>query len=43
MENLTWNLFKETGDIKYFLMYSKIKEDGKYENRESRRNNNKRN
>ncbi len=26
MENLVWKLFKETGDIKYFLLAQKLKE-----------------
>ena len=39
MRNLVWRLFKETGDIKYFLMYKKIKEEEENEDRRSRRNN----
>lgn len=33
MEELIWKLFKETGDIKYFLMHKKMKECEKDENR----------
>ncbi len=25
MKNLTWKLFKETGDIKYYFLYLKFK------------------
>ncbi len=25
MKELSWDLFKETGDIKYYLLYLKIK------------------
>lgn len=39
MKDLTWKLFKETGDIKYFLMYSKLKEEDKNEDRGNRGNN----
>ncbi len=39
MKELVWNLFKETGNIKYYLMYNEIKEDDSNENRRSRRNN----
>lgn len=27
MEDLLWNLFKKTGDIKYFVLMNKIKEE----------------
>ena len=27
MEEILWNLFKNTGDIKYFVMLKKLKED----------------
>ena len=30
--NLVWNLFKTTGEIKYFLLAKKIKESEKDEN-----------
>ena len=29
MKEIAWDLFKETGDIKYYLMYIRIK-DGEY-------------
>ena len=43
MKKLVWDLFKETGDIKYFLMYTRLKEEDSNENRRSGRNNSKRN
>ena len=27
MEEILWNLFKNTGDIKYFVMLKSLKED----------------
>ena len=27
MEEILWNLFKNTGDIKYFVMLKRLKED----------------
>ncbi len=27
MEEILWNLFKNTGDVKYFVMLKKLKED----------------
>lgn len=34
MEQILWNLFQKTGDIKYFLLARRIKEeDGTKENR----------
>ncbi len=26
MKKILWNLFKETGDIKYYLMFSKMED-----------------
>mgnify|MGYP002627804692 CR=1 FL=1 len=39
MEKIVWKLFKETGDIRYFLLNKKIRESDKDEknNRESER------
>lgn len=39
MKDVCWNLFKETGEVKYYLMYLKIKGDDSYENRDGRRDN----
>lgn len=36
-KNLVWELFKETGDIKYFLLASKLKESEKNENSRCKR------
>ena len=40
MENILWNLFKKTGDIKYYLLLERIRSE--YE-RNTNRNNNQRN
>ena len=32
MEDIIWNLFKKTGDIKYFLLIQRMKESDKHEN-----------
>ena len=37
MEKLLWNLFKETGNIKYFNLLGKIERSNSYENRKNRR------
>ena len=37
MEKLLWNLFKETGNIKYFNLLGKIERSNSYENRKHRR------
>ncbi len=29
MEELLWNLFKQTGDIKYFVLMNKMKNESK--------------
>jgi len=29
MQNIIWNLFKKTGDIKYYLMFTKMEEKNK--------------
>ena len=38
MEKLLWNLFKETGDIKYFNLLGKIERSKKYANSKNGRN-----
>ena len=38
---LVWNLFKKTGDIKYYLMAKKIEGEDGASNQEDRRNCNK--
>lgn len=38
MEKLLWNLFKETGNIKYFNLLGRIERSKKYGNRTNRRN-----
>ena len=40
MEKLLWDLFKETGSIKYFNLLSRIERSRKNGNRKNRRNNN---
>ena len=37
---LVWNLFKKTGDIKYYLMAKKIEGENNARDKESRRNSN---
>lgn len=37
---IVWNLFKKTGDIKYYLMAKKIEGEQDARNKESRRNRN---
>lgn len=32
MDKLTWEIFKETGDIRYFLLNKRLEESGKDEN-----------
>ena len=32
MKNILWDLFKETGDIKYFNLLSRIERSKRYEN-----------
>lgn len=39
MEKLLWNLFKETGDIKYFNLLGKIERSKRNGNRKYRRDN----
>lgn len=38
MEKLLWDLFKETGDIKYFNLLGRIERSKRNENRKYRRN-----
>ncbi len=40
MEKLLWNLFKETGDIKYFNLLGRIERSKRYGNRKNRGNRN---
>lgn len=40
MEKLLWNLFKETGDIKYFNLLSRLERSKNYGNNKSRGNSN---
>lgn len=37
---LVWNLFRKTGDIKYYLMAKKIEGENNARDKESRRNSN---
>ena len=39
MKEKIWNLFKLTGDIKYYLMYKEMESLGDYEQDKSERNN----
>lgn len=43
MEKLLWNLFKETGDIKYFNLLGRIERSKRNENRKNRGNHTRRN
>lgn len=40
MNKLLWDLFKETGDIKYFNLLGKLERSRKYGNHKNRRNSN---
>ena len=40
MNKALWNLFKETGDVKYFNLLGKMERSKKYGNLKSRRNRN---
>ena len=40
MEKLLWDLFKETGDIKYFNLLGRLERSRKYGNNKNRRNSN---
>ena len=33
MESLLWNLFKKTGDVKYYLMYNELRGNDERNNR----------
>lgn len=35
MKNLLWDLFKKTGDFKYYLFFKELEKDITYENRKS--------
>lgn len=37
MDKILWDLFKQTGDIKYFNLLGKIERSNGYENRKNRR------
>ncbi len=41
MEKIVWKLFKETGDIRYFLLNKKIRESDKDENSRCKRSSSK--
>lgn len=41
MEKLLWDLFKETGDIKYFNLLGRLERSRNYGNNKNRRNSNK--
>lgn len=43
MDKLIWKLFKETGDIRYFLLNKRLEESDKDENSRYERDNSKRN
>ena len=43
MKDILWKLFKETGDIRYYNLFSKIEGSKKDANNKSRRNSIKRN
>lgn len=38
MEIILWNLFKKTGDVKYYLLYNKLKGNDVNERKGSRNN-----
>lgn len=38
MNSILWDLFKKTGNIKYYNLLQEIKRSDEYENRKSRRN-----
>lgn len=40
MKKLLWDLFKETGDIKYFNLLGRLERSRKYGDNKNRRNNN---
>lgn len=40
MEKLLWDLFKETGDIKYFNLLGRLERSKNYGNSKNRRNRN---
>lgn len=40
MKNLLWNLFKETGDLRYYVFLKELESSNKDENRKSKRNSN---
>ncbi len=43
MEKVLWNLFQETGEIKYFNLLGRIERSKRYANRKNRRNHRRRN
>ena len=38
MEKLLWNLFKKTGNVKYYLLLNELKDNGKNEGKHRRNN-----
>ncbi len=42
MRDILWNLFKKTGNFKYYLFFKKLEKDTEDENRKSNRNSNRR-
>lgn len=38
MENILWNLFKNTGDIKYFNLLGNVERSNRYGTSKNRRN-----
>lgn len=38
MQKILWDLFKQTGNIKYFNLLGKIERSNSYESRKNRRN-----
>lgn len=41
MKEILWNLFKKTGDYKYYIFLKEIEKEEKNENRKSNRNSSK--
>ena len=42
MKEILWNLFKETGDVRYYNLLGRIEGSKKYGNNKNRRDSNKR-
>ena len=41
MKDILWDLFKQTGEYKYYVFFKQLESGNIYENRKSRGNNNK--